>query len=202
MPRPRLHDRDLPQNVYLRRGTYFFRVPNTGKWLNLGKDEVIARDKCRALTGPQRMPVDASSANLDLADEQRLIDYARRAYAVARSRALARGTRFSLTTQEVVDLLIRSGGRCEVSEIPFNVTPFGKRGLRPWMPSLDRIEACEGYVQGNVRVVCVAANIALSDFGDAVFLRLAIAVAERQISSTLSAEAVEFSPMESTAYGA
>ena len=44
MGRRRQHDKHLPQRVYLKDGTYWFR-PRVGKYVNLGRDlaEAIAR---------------------------------------------------------------------------------------------------------------------------------------------------------------
>src|SRR5690606_21411241 len=48
---------------------------------------------------------------------------------------------------------------------------------RPFAPSLDRIDTSTGYEAGNCRLVCVLANIALNEWGEDVFARVAIGVA-------------------------
>jgi integrase len=38
MGRRRKHNKHLPERVYLRGGSYFYVVPDSGKWVNLGRD--------------------------------------------------------------------------------------------------------------------------------------------------------------------
>jgi hypothetical protein len=86
--------------------------------------------------------------------------------------ALARGIPFHLKPAEVYSLMKSTGFRCAISGIPF-AKRFAKTGERdPWAPSIDRIENRHGYTMDNVRVVSIAANIALSDWGLDVLLRL------------------------------
>lgn len=47
--------------------------------------------------------------------------------------------------------------------------PVGKRQRIPFSPSVDRIDCSIGYVPGNVRIVCLIVNFALSNFGDGAF---------------------------------
>lgn len=49
----------------------------------------------------------------------------------------------------------------------------------PWAPSIDRLDNAEGYIAGNVRVVCWAYNKARSDWPDEVFHKLAMAYSGR-----------------------
>lgn len=181
MGRPRTTNLDLPTHLRLRRGTFFFVQPGTGRFINLGKDRAAAEINLRELLAG---PLDLSRVPYAGSDRVHFLRFTDMVYRRTRARALQKGMEFSLTDQHVVDLFVASNGRCAVSGIEFDDMEVGKRGLRPWMPSLDRIMAREGYAPGNVRVVCVAANIALSDFGDEVLIRLARAIAERSISST------------------
>ena len=50
----------------------------------------------------------------------------------------------------------------------------------PFAPSLDRIDSSKGYVRGNVRLVCMAANFALNQWGDDILRRLAHGVVETE----------------------
>jgi hypothetical protein len=59
-------------------------------------------------------------------------------------------------------------GVCEMTAIPFNPT-----GDRRWdSASLDRIEPKKGYVISNIRVVCLAINCAMGDWGPEVMVRV------------------------------
>lgn len=86
--------------------------------------------------------------------------------------AKGRSIPFDLTPAQVYGLMKATGFRCAVSGVPF-AKRFASNGKRdPWAPSIDRIENRQGYTLDNVRVVCVAANLAMSDWGLDVLLRL------------------------------
>lgn len=86
--------------------------------------------------------------------------------------AMSRGIPFELTSGGVYSLMKSTGFRCAVSGVPFakRLVSDGKRD--PWAPSIDRIENRQGYTLENVRVVSLAANIAMGDWGFDVLLRL------------------------------
>jgi hypothetical protein len=83
----------------------------------------------------------------------------------------------SVNAGYLYDLLELSGFRCAVSGIEFDFGEWGQGRRNPWAPSLDRIDCREGYHAGNVRWVCLIANVAMSDWGSDVLLRLSNAVA-------------------------
>lgn len=72
-------------------------------------------------------------------------------------------------------------GHCSVSGLAFSDEPSeGAFVKTPFAPSLDRIDSAKGYVRGNVRLVCMAANFALNQWGDDVLRRLAHGVVETE----------------------
>ena len=93
-----------------------------------------------------------------------------------KSRCLKKGIPFDLDQHED-DLNARlKVGVCELTGLPLRVG----HGPRTWdSPSIDRIVPSLGYVHSNVRVVCVAANAALGDWGETVFRKIATAYLER-----------------------
>lgn len=105
---------------------------------------------------------------------------ARELFVRCRKGARQRGLEFGLALEDVQTLLAASGGCCAVTGIPFDLTrPAGQR-KRLWAPSVDRIESGAGYVSGNVRVVAIAVNIAMSDFGEEFLLRIAHALIRKR----------------------
>jgi hypothetical protein len=86
--------------------------------------------------------------------------------------ARKRGIPFDLKVGDVYALMKSTGFRCAVSGIPFakRLASDGRRD--PWAASIDRIENRHGYTSENVRVVCVIANIAMSDWGFDALIRL------------------------------
>lgn len=69
-----------------------------------------------------------------------------------------------LKSADVVALLETQGYRCAVTGVDLEPNPVG--GAQPFQPSLDRIDNDEGYVLGNVRIVALIVNYAMSRWGE------------------------------------
>lgn len=83
--------------------------------------------------------------------------------------AKQRGIAFSLTAAEASEIVAAQHHRCAITMLPFrNDKPEGLR-IRPWAPSLDRIDTRSGYTASNVRIVCAFVNVAMNGFGDSFF---------------------------------
>lgn len=83
--------------------------------------------------------------------------------AARRSRHTGKGC--TLTAEQLKLLLLQSGGRCSITGIPFcDKKPNGARHA-PFAMSLDRIESSQGYHVDNVRIVCLAVNLAMGQWG-------------------------------------
>lgn len=98
-----------------------------------------------------------------------------------RGQARRRGIEFGLTIYDLHDIVERSRGLCELSGIPLQrVVERPESGdgrfRHPWAPSIDRIDSRAGYRPDNARLVCVAVNLALADWGEEVFLRMVMGV--------------------------
>lgn len=96
-----------------------------------------------------------------------------RLYRQAKRNALRRDIPFDLTEADLQKLYEEGGGRCAISGIMFNKTVKVGR-CRPYAPSIDRIESGKGYSFDNCRLVCVAVNLAIGDFGLEVLEHVAI----------------------------
>lgn len=83
------------------------------------------------------------------------------------------GDRYHLTRADEEALVARASGHCELTGLPFQFERRGHNRRRPYMASLDRIDAEGGYTRGNVRLVCVAVNLALNDWGEKILLEIA-----------------------------
>lgn len=92
----------------------------------------------------------------------------------AKRRAERIGLPFDLD-QHVAEIQLRvDAGLCELTGLPMRI-----QNGRHWdAPSLDRIKPEEGYVLGNIRVVCLAVNCALGFWGADVLLKIANALQE------------------------
>lgn len=88
-----------------------------------------------------------------------------------RSRSRLKGWACALNVIDIKALLLRSGGRCEVTGLKFHTVEKARR--HPLAPSIDRIDSSLGYVRGNCRVVCYAANVAMNHWGEEMFGQIA-----------------------------
>ena len=91
----------------------------------------------------------------------------------ARRRAKKRRLAFTITVDDIADLLKAANGVCELTGPPFNLSKNDGYFRRPFAPSLDRIDSSKGYTPGNVRVVLYAANAAMNEWGFDVLLQMA-----------------------------
>lgn len=92
---------------------------------------------------------------------------------VALKNARTRGIEWTLDAKDLNAILVGGNWRCAVTNVKFDYKPAVDGKRRPWAPSLDRIRSGEGYVPGNVRFVCVAANLAMNEWGEDVLQKMA-----------------------------
>jgi hypothetical protein len=79
------------------------------------------------------------------------------------------------------DAIRKAEGRCDVTGHQFNQLRFPDALVKhPFAPSIDRRSSSGGYTKDNVRLVCVAVNFGMGQWGEEVFLRLAQAAVERE----------------------
>lgn len=125
-------------------------------------------------------------------------DY-QRLFRTAKQRAKAKGLDYTLTPEQEQTIIKRANGFCEVTGIAFSLATSPEAFRAPYRASLDRIDSARGYTFGNVRLVCIAVNWAMADWGIDVFDQIASAyVAQRLLKSmgrrwaTKSAEFPQF----------
>lgn len=94
-----------------------------------------------------------------------------------RSKAVQRKKNGDVISIDALELLwATQKGNCALTGWP--MTMELANGVVPTNCSLDRINSSEGYVVGNVQLVCRAANIAKHNLSDAEFVNLCRAVLE------------------------
>jgi hypothetical protein len=92
----------------------------------------------------------------------------------SRRHAKARGREHVLSEGQLQFICLRSAGRCEVTGIRFSSEKLAGRSIRPFQPSLDRIESSKGYNADNCRLVLTAVNLAMSAWGEEVLREVAL----------------------------
>lgn len=108
------------------------------------------------------------SNDFDLTDMQ-----LRRLYSRTKSNSKLNGIGHFVTYEYFANLWRKSEKRCAISGLIFSDYQPKNSRRKPFSPSIDRIDCSKGYSEGNIRFVCVAANIARSDFPDEILLILA-----------------------------
>jgi hypothetical protein len=98
--------------------------------------------------------------------------WARQKVARANRKNGSTGPRF--TEDDLIALWSDCGGKCAVTRLEFSFDLVGSSFVkRPYAPSLDRIKAGAPYTRENCRLVMVAVNFAMNDWGQDVYLTLA-----------------------------
>jgi len=188
MPRPRKPENvGLPPRWKFVHGAYYYQVPENDRHIWGGKlsyrlgatleeaHESFAA-KRDAMHPDFRFQKRVNPLRPTLYDESCGIPYGVlegiRASSIAGAKA--RNLSFDLVMHDLVRLANKARGKCMLTGIAWDYKTLSQKSNRaPWKPSLDRIDPNRGYEFENVRLVCIAVNIALSDFGDEVFMRLA-----------------------------
>jgi hypothetical protein len=119
--------------------------------------------------------------------EQDWDSWLNRTYRKVRYRAKKAGRSFKLSRGDLKTLLIESNGACALTGIPFSNDRMGKSRMPPFGLSIDRIKSVDGYHLGNVRLVCMAVNLAMREWGEDVLFRIGYAVALKNLSEHVGA---------------
>lgn len=100
----------------------------------------------------------------------------------AAKRSLRLGLECELDWLWVVDSYHNQNGSCSLTNIPFQLEKDELRDTikGPFRMSIDRINPKIGYTKENSRLVCVAINLGLNEFGEDVFERIASAFLEKR----------------------
>jgi hypothetical protein len=144
-----------------------------------GRKSKLGRDLTEAL---QRYYSLMNAATADLSAKELTA-----AYMVARHRkgARQRGLRFELTAADVDAVLDDQGPCCAITGAAFSTAKVEGVRIRPYLPSLDRIDNRQGYVRGNVRVVCGFVNIAMKAFGERLFTDVLTGIVRARVKAEL-----------------
>ncbi|HJT87971.1 MAG TPA: ASCH domain-containing protein [Bryobacteraceae bacterium] len=100
---------------------------------------------------------------------------------LSRAQASARknNLKFDLTREHLLRLWDECGGCCAISGRFFSLEEFECLVRHPFAPSVDRIDSHDGYTVINTRLVCVAVNFGMNQWGQEVYYELAKAAAKR-----------------------
>lgn len=176
--------RNLPKRLYLEGLSYRYHPPGGGKKINLGRDHSIAISRYYLLTKTDPTPP---------ADPVSMV---KKAWARHRRTSKGRRIEFSISEEYILQLAEKNNYRCEVTMLSFKEEkPAGLR-IRPWLPSIDRINSKRGYIPGNVRVVCAFVNVAMNGFGDQFFKAVLNPLIEAEVEARLAEKRISIPNLE------
>jgi hypothetical protein len=102
---------------------------------------------------------------------------------------------YTLTKNDEAELIKRSGNKCELTGLNFSLFR-GNASKAPFAPSLDRINSSEGYTFRNVRLVCVAANFAMNEWGEPILKALAEGYVSTSVFSVTDRSTAKFTDLK------
>lgn len=102
-------------------------------------------------------------------------------YRKSRQRAALANIEHSISEIEFMELYNNCNGVCSLSGVRFSAKKRPSWRIRPYFPSLDRIDSEKGYTKDNVRFVLASVNVALSDWGDDVLKEISFGIVSRSI---------------------
>lgn len=103
----------------------------------------------------------------------------------AKTRAKKKNLTYELDQEWLLDLFQKQELKCSLTKLPFSFEANAtdrKKHFNPYAPSIDRIDCTKGYTKDNCRLILSAMNLALNDFGEEVFTRVAEAYLARKSS--------------------
>ena len=88
----------------------------------------------------------------------------------ARKRAKLKSMQYDLDIIWLTKMFEIQNNKCLLTGLDFNI-PTIRNGSKahPLAPSLDRIDSSIGYTRANTRLVCVAINYGMNEFGEDMF---------------------------------
>lgn len=108
-------------------------------------------------------------ASTGLSSERSPLEWATEIHKRQSAGAKQRGIEFTVTIEQLASMLEAQNNACALTDIAFsNFKPPGAR-IRPWAPSIDRIDPKRSYSPDNCRIVCAFVNVALNEFGEEIF---------------------------------
>lgn len=174
------------RGLYSRDGVWYARIRRNGRQIRVStrtgdiekaitfRRALATRVDGRYVDEPWIEQVEAWSIDSN--------SWLRTAHANMRHKTKKRHWGICITFNEFVDIVKRSNGLCAITGLPMSVVPGTQKRHEPFGLSIDRIESELGYVAGNIRLVCLAVNIAMRNWGEGSLRTIARAIVGRELT--------------------
>jgi hypothetical protein len=96
-----------------------------------------------------------------------------------KDRAKKKRLQFSIDFEWLMEQFTKQNGCCALTNIKLEFSKIDKH-KNPYSPSIDQIIPHKGYTKDNCRLVCVAINLGMNEFGTEVFKIIANAFIDNE----------------------
>jgi hypothetical protein len=171
MGRGRIRNHHLPKRIYIHHGAYWY-YPKDSAPVKLARLDA-------PIEAIEKYGVELPLFSFD--------QHAKELFRVLRRSAKSRRIPLAITLEDVLSMLKAANYCCTISGVPFSYERVPGCRVRPWIPSIDRIDSRLGYTVENCRIVCAYINIALNTFGLPVLEKVIKAMRGRrkQLAATI-----------------
>lgn len=166
--------RDLPNRMYLEGRSYRYHPPGGGKKVSLGRNYDTAINQYYLIT--------KTDPDAPVVGPEAIQELWKRHQKGAKQRKID----FTITADDVSSLMERQANRCAVTRLSFKYDKPGNMRIRPWIPSIDRINTKLGYTPTNIRIVCAFVNVAMNGFGEDFFSVVLGPLIESEVQARLA----------------
>lgn len=190
----------MSKNLFQRNGIWWIRAERNRSRMRVSthsRDLAVAcvvRDAF--LAGLDQKQTVNEWACYSPATHQELLTWMTKARDRAIRRDRKRGRVAMLSAEDGTRIVERSGGRCELTGIAFSLERAPGTFRRPLAPSLDRIDNARPYSADNCRLICLCVNVAINEWGIALFRRVAQAYFVRENVAALGTPTATVVPRE------
>jgi hypothetical protein len=176
---------NLPSGLYQRGDTWWVRIRADGQYIRrstktrdlpkalIYREELISKVHSRFIENEWRRHVQEH-----LSDSN---SWLRRTLRRIKTRSAAKGWPEVMTKAEFIQLMINSGGDCAITGLPFERKVAPSRTRNAYAISIDRIDSSLGYTSANCRLVLLAVNLGMCQWGESDFRSIARAMVGKEL---------------------
>ncbi len=205
--RPKTTNSDLPMRMIRRTKIlgsgrlwcgYYYNTTIDGKRqeIPLGQDLEIALEKYEQLSSRHEILSEEIKAKKKTKNEYQYKywqDDLKILLRQTKSRANIKGIEYTLTHEDLCNMYKQNNGMCALSKIKFDGRKQDGLRIRPYLPSIDRINPGGSYTKENCRLICAYLNQALNQNGVEMLIKMvgSIIVNNKNLANDLASGTIK-----------
>lgn len=187
-------NRDNPPGLYPgKRGVWIIdkvvcgdRIKLSTQTTDLGEASALLADHVRRATTRQQKTAWDGFVEAMFLDQKSWLHRTAKGMAY-RGQRMGKGC--DMTANQLRQMLLRCAGRCEVTGIALSFERVDPKKTPPYQPSIDRANSALGYNAANCRVVALAVNLAMREWGAEVITRIGKAMFLKELQAAVTGDA-------------